>query len=280
METSRGSFTATLLPAGRVLVAGGFGPDMHRTPTSELYDPATNRWISTGALVVGRVSHAAAGLLDGRVLVVGGRIPTGPIANAEVYDPATGRWSAVPNMLSRRESPTATLLPDGRVLVSGGRTKDSGYLDATTSAEIYDPRTNGWTAAAPMRVARAYHTATLLATRKVLVAGNGGDEGASAELYDPSTNRWSDAARMPNERRSHVAIRLKSGQVLLLGGLFGQASFSESADRYDPASDTWSGAGKMGGLRGEVRAALLSDGRVVVVAANGDAQLYDPSLTS
>jgi hypothetical protein len=85
---------------------------------------------------------------------------------------------------------------------------------------------------------------------------------------------------MPNERRSHVAIRLKSGQVLLLGGLFGQASFSESADRYDPASDTWSGAGKMGGLRGEVRAALLSDGRVVVVAANGDAQLYDPSLTS
>lgn len=123
-----------------------------------------------------------------------------------------------------------------------------------------------------MRVARAYHTATLMSGGKVLVAGNGGDEPDGAELYDPSTNRCSDAA----DRREHFAVRLNSGQVLALGGLFGTASFSDSADRYDPASDTWSTGGKMGGLRGDLTAALLSDGRVRVVAA----QLYDPDAVT
>jgi hypothetical protein len=279
MQTSRAGFTATRLPSGKVLVAGGYGPDMHRTPTAELYDPASNSWSSTGSMVVGRVNFAAAALADGRVLAVGGRIPSGPITNAEIYDPASGRWAAVPNMSTPRERPTATTLSDGRVLVAGGVIRDGPTLYATASTEIYDPRTNGWTAAASMRVARADHTATLLLDGKVFVAGNGGDAADSTEVYDPATNAWSAAARMPIDRRSHVAVRLNSGQVLLLGGLFGQSGFSATADLYDPAKDTWSTAGEMGGLRGEVRASLLDDGRVVVVGADWAVRTYQPNAT-
>ena len=130
-----------------------------------------------------------------------------------------------------------------------------------------------------MRVARADHTATLLASGKVLVAGNSGDEPDSTELYDPILNSWSAAARMPAERRGHVAVHLSSGQLMLFGGLYGQASYSGTADIYDPIGDVWSTAGDMGGLHGEVRASLLQDGRVLVVGLDWGAMVYDPNAT-
>src|ERR1700730_16790661 len=277
MQTSRIGFAVDRLPDGEVLGAGGFGPDMHRTPTAELYDPTSNRWLPTGSMVVGRVNFAAATLADGRLLAVGGRIPSGPITNAEIYDPTSGRWTAVPNMSTPRERPTATTLPDGRVLVTGGVIRDGMYLYATAGVEIYDPRTNSWAAGASMRVARADHSATLLTNGKVLIAGNSGDEPDTTELYDPATNTWSAAARMPTERRQQVALRLKSGQVMLLGGVCVAAGFSGTADLYDPIKDTWSSAGDMGGLQGEVRASLLQDGRVLVVGLDWGAEVYDPN---
>jgi hypothetical protein len=180
-------------------------------------------------------------------------------------------------MSTPRERPTATTLPDGRVLVTGGVIRDGAYLYATANSQIYDPRTNAWVTVAPMRVARADHTATLLTSGKVLVAGNSGNDPDSTETYDPATNSWSAAARMPTERRQHIAVRLNSGEVLLLGGLYGDAGLSGTADLYDPIKDTWSTAGDMGGLHGVVRASLLQDGRVLVVGLDWGAEVYDPS---
>ena len=51
MSTARNSHTATLLPNGRVLVAGGYGPDGTTAISSaELYDPDTGTWTNTGSL--------------------------------------------------------------------------------------------------------------------------------------------------------------------------------------------------------------------------------------
>lgn len=38
-----------------------------------MYDPATDRWVTTNPMTQGRVSHTATLLPDGRVLVAGGR---------------------------------------------------------------------------------------------------------------------------------------------------------------------------------------------------------------
>ncbi len=121
MSKPRAAHTATLLPDGRVLVAGGDYWSWSRPATAEVYDPATGVWNETGPLHSPRSGHTATPLPDGRVLVVGGDLQSrSKFATAEVYDPATGLWLATSPLSTRRVAHTATLLPDGPVLVEGG----------------------------------------------------------------------------------------------------------------------------------------------------------------
>ena len=64
--------TATLLPSGKVLVAGGQGIGGALLSSAELYDPATGTWTATGSLGTGRSFHTATLLPSGKVLVAGG----------------------------------------------------------------------------------------------------------------------------------------------------------------------------------------------------------------
>ena len=63
--------TATLLPNGQVLVAGGHG-NGRLLASAELYDPATGTWTATGSLATARGYHTATLLPNGKVLVAGG----------------------------------------------------------------------------------------------------------------------------------------------------------------------------------------------------------------
>jgi hypothetical protein len=70
MSTRRGNHTATLLPNGKVLVAGGFFGTTFSS--AELYNPASGTWATTGSMVTARYDHTATLLPDGKVLVAGG----------------------------------------------------------------------------------------------------------------------------------------------------------------------------------------------------------------
>src|SRR5438477_350710 len=151
LATARYGHTATLLPNGKVLVAGGGDSFGQEVASAELYDPATGLWTATGSMATARFQHTATLLPNGQVLVAGGfNDNIGPLASAELYDPATGLWTATGSMATARFSPTATLLPNGQVLVAGG----GNYSGVVASAELYDPVSGLWTVTGSMATAR------------------------------------------------------------------------------------------------------------------------------
>ncbi len=86
MAQAREWHTATALPDGKVLIAGGYGPG-GLLSSAELYDPATGSWSSAGTMSQRRFLHTATALPDGKVLVAGGHKVGGPLSSAELYDP-------------------------------------------------------------------------------------------------------------------------------------------------------------------------------------------------
>lgn len=111
LVTPRAGHTATLLPNGKVLVAGGINLDGFLT-TAELYDPQSEIWTVTGNLDTARGYHTATLLSDGEVLVVAGFNQTGYLTSADLYHPERETWTATGSLGTAREAHTATLLPE------------------------------------------------------------------------------------------------------------------------------------------------------------------------
>ena len=279
MATVREGHTATLLPDGKVLVAGGAQSYDERLSSAELFDPSIGSWTATGDMAAGRVGHTATLLPDGKVLVAGGRGKTERnLASAELYDPSSGSWTATGSMAAGRTAQTATLLPDGRVLVAGGWDDD-----LLASAELYDPSSGSWTATGNMAGYQgsmsdaASQTATLLPDGKVLVVGSTPTDAAfAAELYDPGSGSWTFTGPLSERRFLHTATLLPNHKVLVAGG-GGQNGPLDSAELYDPGTGSWTAAGNMITGRYGHTATLLPDGRVLVAGNNNDRpELYDP----
>ncbi len=137
-----------------------------------------------------------------------------------------------------------------------------------------------------MPQSRKYHTATVLGSGRVLVAG--GSIGAtylnSAVVYDPIAGTWASTGTLATARQAHVTALLPSGKVLVAGGE--GTSRLASAELYDPALGTWSSAGSFVGIaRAYSAAAVLGSGRVLIIGgeANGPqvaVDIYDPSTAT
>jgi N-acetylneuraminic acid mutarotase len=294
MVTPRAGHTATLLPDGKVLVAGGDGlVEGVSTASAELYDPSTGAWTATGTMLTPRQDATATLLPDGKVLVAGGGRQATEftwLASAELYDPGTGAWTATGTMLTPRQGGTATLLRDGKVLVAGGWANGSASASGPVlaSAELYDPGSGTWSVTGSMVRPRAGHTATLLPDGKVLVAGGNNPTEtvsvlASAELYDPGSGSWTATANMLTTGVGFTATLLLDGEVLVAGGLVSTGGLSSaeltSAELYDPGSGSWTATASMLTLCADHTATLLRDGSVLVAGYGNSGQsicLYDP----
>jgi N-acetylneuraminic acid mutarotase len=235
-------------------------------------------WSPAAPMTTGRAQHTATLLRTGRVLVTGGVDARGVTsATAELFDPSVNRWSEAAPMSEPRTQHAATLLNDGRVLVVGGFHGRDLDGETVPTAEIYDPRTNRWMAAAPMTRRRAGHSATLLPDGRVLVLGGIDitmdphwtttypDQG---ELYDPMTDRWSETAPGMGGRQGHTATLLLDGRVLLMGGQ-GDQGLQQGATLYDPTQNSWVAAAPPVVLRRSHSATALPDGRVLILGGDG-----------
>ena len=237
--------TATLLKNGKVLIAGGFQPSPRGTHAiAELFDPATETFTPTGNLNQHRADHTATLLENGQVLIAGGAATTesqfNVLSSAELYDPVTESFLPTGSMSRPRLINTATLLPsqNGKVLILGGA--EESFI-ATAAAEIYDPVTGLFSSIDNMISRRVEHTATLLVTGEVLIAG-GADALApntidEAELYDPVSGTFTTPSTMVTPRQEHTATLLSDGRALIVGGFSvgGDTNMAELAELIGPS---------------------------------------------
>jgi N-acetylneuraminic acid mutarotase len=188
MSAGRALHTATLLPNGEVLVAGGFNScdDDFCTDLSdaELYDPVTGTWLQTASMRAAREQQSATLLPDGDVLVAGGMNEGGgsgaatTYSSAELYNPVFGTWKSTSRMNEARAGQAAALLRGGWVLVAGG---------GKATAEVYEPNSGIWVPTGNLSTVRTGQTATLLSNGNVLEAGGAGPGQAplaTADLFE------------------------------------------------------------------------------------------------
>lgn len=281
MLEPRSGHTATLLPNGKVLIAGGMRRNQDFYKSAELYDPATGKFQATGEMKDRRVSPVAVLLGSGRVLIAGGWIGHGCTDSAEIYDPATGKFSYIASkMTSVRGDARGTLLSDGDVLITGGGDHDS--TGGIASAELFHPATMSFVRVGPMNFARVAHTATLLRDGRVLIAGGRGEGvDAVAEIYDPKSRRFTDTGSLITARYKHTAGLLPDGRVLLAGGS-DERDWSgnlDSAEIYDPASGKFSPASPLNEKRFKLPegAVQLPSGRLLIAGGSKEVEVFDPA---
>ena len=205
MLDARSGHTASLLPDGRVLLAGGQNSG-GAISSLEIFDPASGNFSGAGVMTSARMKHAAASLQDGRVLIVGGFDGTSPLASSDILDPSAGTSSAGPILTVARYSHSATTLMNGQVAVIGGAGSDgNGGITDLASIEIFDPNSGAFSPAnASLTTARQGHQAFLLPNNNnVLIVGgtNTVTSGtssaelavASSELFTPQVSGTSGA---------------------------------------------------------------------------------------
>src|ERR1019366_6338398 len=280
MSDRRMFHSATLLLSGKVLVAGGAtNLSGDTTSSADIYDPASNSFTpATFPMDHQRAAHSAtlftSGPLAGKVLITGGVGGSSfyfKDSSAEIYDPASQQFILLSSFMNEpRSLHTATLFDDGSVLLAGGFSGSvavsGGVLSGASglisnSAETFDPNSGDFTCVGgfntestrcnqSMSVARAGHTATLLATgptpHRVLIAGGIGaaDPAAhgaalrSAELFNPAGGgSFSATGAMPTARAFHTASLLRRSERQSSG-----ASASTPSDSLSPESAATNGA--------------------------------------
>ena len=284
MLAPRSQHSATLLPDGRVLIAGGGVGNASGLTSAEIYDPDTGTFRATGPMTVARRMHTATRLPDDRVLIVGGYGAGGALASAELFDPATGTFTATGSLSTARGGHTAILLSTGRVLIVGGYGVNA--YPNVAPAELYDP-VSGTFASAGDYVGRGgcdfCAPSVLLSDGTVLFPGQ-----YPAQLYDPTRDVFSPIGMMLFDQSTAAA--LINGQVLFAGGApIGRIA---DAELYDPATRTFMSTGSMASRRVWHSLTLLPTG--MVLAAGGEtescsgsgcwfagtlatAELYDPA---
>ncbi len=314
-------YTATPLNDGTILVAGGLDGTYTPTSAAEIYDPNMGTFTAVGSMNFARAYHTATLLPDNTVLIVGGSLdalgdtePSCTDTGAEIYDPIAKTFTRTTQSLPTLggsanlgiAAQTATLLPPstghpkGLVLIAGGYNNfgDSTVTSVTNNGILYDPAAQTFTATTGvLNDARAFHTATLLSSGQVLLAGGLADQAIpvangvngifggiinSAELYDPASQKFTciggpiniknfgPACKgvMANSRAGHSATLFTvgplAGEVLLAGGVGGKARTTKgagaplaTAELYSPATDKFTATGKMITARALFAATLL-----------------------
>ena len=275
----KGDHTATLLPNGKVLAAGGFSATDF-SASAELYDPTSGIWIATGSLADERSYFTSTLLANGKVLAVGGETGGGSdLASAELYDPATGSWSTTGSLAIARAFHTATLLArwqgiSRRRLLIPRAPNFTTQPPALGQLQVALRPLATFTGRCCYPMARCSSLADSLLTARGDIAWPAPNSTIPRPASGPS--RVASSAR----GRFRSFSLLPNGKVLAAGG-DNNGAFLATSELYDPTTRTWSATGSLVTAR-YAGATLLPNGQVLAAGGGipttlASAELYDPA---
>lgn len=249
MNQGRVASTATLLPNGQVLIAGGYN-----TTTSggqlgigdsiaacDIYDPSSNSFLpasQTPTLQGGRSFQlqfpiSAGALIHGLLQFQGGNTAVANPATM-VFDQSNSTWRPGNPMAEERYYHAGVAMANGNILVVGGQgvNTQTGAQQQTATAEMYEQSGNSWRRVGQMQAGRVKPAmAELGNTGDVLVIG-GIDQQTSGqtttgvaldtiEMWSATANDFIAAFQLPASRSAHGAVTLQDGRILVIGGFTG-----------------------------------------------------------
>jgi N-acetylneuraminic acid mutarotase len=207
MPTKRGAAVAATV-GGKMYVIGGAStapgatnPAIHPTvaqrvlSTVEEYDPETNAWRTRAPMPTPR-NHTAAGVVDGKIYVIGGRIgaafiaASSDLANVEAYDPATDTWGRPLAKMPTARSGLDVGVYQGRIYVAGGENQDFFQHTTYHAFEAYDPATNTWSILPPMAIGRHGVAGGVVGNRFYAISGDVQSSGTGVMVSTPSADAF------------------------------------------------------------------------------------------
>lgn len=180
--TTRGANETAIDPTHPQMVLG----------TVDEYNPETNTWQEKAPMPTPR-NHAAIGVVNGKIYVIGGRVgaafiaPSTDVSVVEEYDPATDTWSPPLARMPTARSALAAGMYAGRIVVAGGEFQDTTMMATFRAVEAYNPATNTWATLPPLPVSRHGLAGGMLGDRFYVVGGDVQSSGTGMEVSTPES---------------------------------------------------------------------------------------------
>lgn len=163
------------------------------------------KWERIADMNTARMGHQIFPSGDGFVVVGGHTTDFQLTKTAEIYQ--NGKWTNI-SISNPHDGGFSVILGDGRVMVGGGFSSAKG-VGQSKKTDIYDPKTQSFTAGPDMTVARAYAKAILM-NGKVYVNGNWYADNKVMDCYDGSS--FTSVGNMRNFTLPYI-FASKSGTI-------------------------------------------------------------------
>jgi DNA-binding CsgD family transcriptional regulator len=200
---------------------------------ASLLSPFTSRWVERADLPLARTRLGLAAY-GGALYAIGGNYEGGVTGQVDMYIPGRDTWVARANKRTPVSNIGAIAIGD-LIYVPGGCDASDTAID---KLEVYNPKANTWTEAAPLPVAVCGYALTVFDGRLYVIGGwNGTRFVPTVQKYDPTQDTWMLRAELPYPL-GFAAAGTIGETIYIAGGYDGTREMAETL-AYDPRYDTW-----------------------------------------